>query len=129
MQRVQLNAVHAGLNHLFQRFKTGVDGIKLHPLHIVKGSIMAKAWEAGRLNCIALEDYSVTAGEMIRHTPPEIVYHRISASARRPTLLAPLWCENRWTGMVEIDRYLQENGVQGSALGRPWVPRLPATTA
>ncbi len=26
----------------------GVDGIKLHPLHIVKGSIMAKAWEAGR---------------------------------------------------------------------------------
>ena len=28
--------------------ETGVDGIKLHPLHIVKGSIMAKAWEAGR---------------------------------------------------------------------------------
>ncbi|NYY80894.1 TIGR01212 family radical SAM protein [Escherichia coli] len=27
--------------------ETGVDGIKLHPLHIVKGSIMAKAWEAG----------------------------------------------------------------------------------
>ncbi|BED49789.1 TIGR01212 family radical SAM protein [Escherichia coli] len=32
--------------------ETGVDGIKLHPLHIVKGSIMAKAWEAGRLNGI-----------------------------------------------------------------------------
>ncbi|MDA4750056.1 TIGR01212 family radical SAM protein, partial [Enterobacter hormaechei] len=27
---------------------TGVDGIKLHPLHIVTGSIMAKAWAAGR---------------------------------------------------------------------------------
>jgi radical SAM protein (TIGR01212 family) len=25
---------------------TGVDGIKLHPLHIVTGSIMARAWEA-----------------------------------------------------------------------------------
>ena len=90
---------------------------------------MAKAWEAGRLSGIELDDYTVTAGEMIRHTPPEIVYHRISASARRPTLLAPLWCENRWTGMVEIDRYLQENGVQGAALGRPWVPPLPATAA
>ena len=64
----------------------------------------------------------MTAGEMTRHTPPEIDYHRISASARRPTLLSPLWCENRWTGMVEIDRYLQENGVQGTALGMPWVP-------
>lgn len=102
--------------------ETGVDGIKLHPLHIVKGSIMAKAWEAGRLNGIELEDYTVTAGEMIRHTPPEVIYHRISASARRPTLLAPLWCENRWTGMVELDRYLNEYGVQGSALGRPWLP-------
>ncbi|KAB0880770.1 TIGR01212 family radical SAM protein [Cronobacter muytjensii] len=100
--------------------ETGVDGIKLHPLHIVEGSIMAKAWRAGRLAGIALEEYAVTAGEMIRHTPPEIIYHRISASARRPTLLAPLWCENRWTGMVEIDRYLNQHGVQGSALGRPW---------
>ncbi len=99
---------------------TGVDGIKLHPLHIVKGSIMAKAWQAGRLNGIELEAYTVTAGEMIRHTPPEVIYHRISASARRPTLLAPLWCENRWTGMVELDRYLNEQGAQGSALGRSW---------
>ena len=74
-------------------------------------------------------DYHGDHGGDGRHTPPEIVYHRISASARRPTLLAPLWCENRWTGMVEIDRYLQQNGVQGSALGRPWVPRLPATAA
>ncbi|EIZ9493380.1 TIGR01212 family radical SAM protein [Cronobacter sakazakii] len=100
--------------------ETGVDGIKLHPLHIVEGSIMAKAWRAGRLSGIALDDYTVTAGEMIRHTPPDIIYHRISASARRPTLLAPLWCENRWTGMVEIDRYLNQHGAQGSALGRPW---------
>ena len=81
---------------------------------------MAKAWEAGRLNGIELEDYTLTAGEMIRHTPPEVIIHRISASARRPTLLAPLWCENRWTGMVEPISPLNEHGVQGSALGRPW---------
>ena len=104
---------------------TGVDGIKLHPLHIVKGSTMAKAWEAGRLAGIELDAYPVTAGEMNRHTPPKVIYHRISASARRPTLLAPLWCENRWTGMVELDRYLNQYGVQGSALGRGWVSPSP----
>src|SRR5690606_34842509 len=92
-----------GLGTLEKVDETGVDVIKLHRLPIVKGSIMAKAWEAGRLSGIERDDYTVTAGEMIRHTPPEIVYHRISASARRPTLLAPLWCENRWTGMLEID--------------------------
>ncbi|WP_339026834.1 TIGR01212 family radical SAM protein [Leclercia pneumoniae] len=118
-----------GLETLENVVETGVDGIKLHPLHIVTGSIMAKAWQAGRVNGITLEEYTVTAGEMIRHTPPEVVYHRISASARRPTLLAPLWCENRWTGMVEIDKYLNEQGVQGSALGHAWVSPLASTSA
>lgn len=108
------------LSTLDKVVETGVEGIKLHPLHIVDGSIMAKAWRAGRLSALSLEEYVSTAGEMIRRTPAEIIYHRISASARRPTLLAPLWCENRWTGMVELDRYLRQFGVQGSALGTPY---------
>ncbi|MDU5453205.1 MAG: TIGR01212 family radical SAM protein [Pseudescherichia vulneris] len=101
--------------------ESGVDGLKLHPLHIVTGSTMAKAWQAGRLAGIELDAYTHIAGEMIRHTPPDVIYHRISASARRPTLLAPLWCENRWTGMVELDKYLNAHGAQGSALGKPWL--------
>lgn len=36
----------------------GTDGIKLHPLHIVDGSIMAKSWLAGRIEPIALDDYT-----------------------------------------------------------------------
>jgi len=104
--------------------ETGVDGIKLHPLHIVEGSTMAKSWQAGRLAAIDLQEYAVTAGEMIRHTPLDVVYHRISANARRPTLLAPLWCENRWAGMAAIDKYLQEFGPQGSGLNTPWDPTL-----
>ncbi len=109
------------MNTLEQVVETGVEGIKLHPLHIVTGSTMAKAWQAGRLNGIELDEYVNIAGEMIRHTPNEVIYHRVSANARRPTLLAPLWCENRWTGMLELDRYLLTHGVQGSALGKPWI--------
>ncbi|MDP1217439.1 radical SAM protein, partial [Klebsiella pneumoniae] len=44
-----------GLETVERVVTTGVDGIKLHPLHIVKGSIMAKAWQAGRLDGIELE--------------------------------------------------------------------------
>ena len=117
-----------GQEHCLQTLEnvveTGVDGIKLHPLHIVSGSTMAKGWQAGRLQGIELDEYATTAGEMIRHTPLDVVYHRISANARRPTLLAPLWCENRWTGMGAIDKYLTERGTQGSALGTPWVPAI-----
>ncbi|WP_028023888.1 TIGR01212 family radical SAM protein [Enterovibrio calviensis] len=99
---------------------TGADGIKLHPLHIVEGSIMAKSWRAGRLQAITLQDYADSASEMILRTPSDIVYHRVSASARRPTLLAPEWCENRWLAMTDIARLLTVKGAQGSLIGNPF---------
>lgn len=98
----------------------GTDGIKLHPLHIVDGSIMAKSWQAGRLVAPELEWYVDIASEMIRRTPPEVVYHRVSATARRPTLLAPMWCEQRWLAMTEIGHNLDRLGAQGSLLNQPY---------
>ena len=96
--------------------QTGTDGIKLHPLHVVDGSTLGKAWQAGRLQVPTLAEYVQAATAMIQHTPPEVVYHRVSASARRPTLLAPEWCENRWSAMMAIAARLGEVGGQGSAL-------------
>lgn len=104
------------LQTLSRVIDTGVDGIKLHPLHIVDGSIMAKAWRAGRLLSLELTQYVEMAGEMIRHTPKNIIYHQICANARKPTLLAPDWCANRWLGMNALYQYLCHNGGQGSAL-------------
>ncbi|MFN3016617.1 TIGR01212 family radical SAM protein [Vibrio coralliilyticus] len=99
----------------------GTDGIKLHSLHIVEGSTMAKAWKAGKLNAPSLQQYVNTASAMIRMTPPDIVFHRVSSAARRPTLLAPLWCENRWLAMTKIGDALKHEGAQGSSIGRPFV--------
>ncbi|MGF1708524.1 TIGR01212 family radical SAM protein [Enterovibrio baiacu] len=101
--------------------ETGTDGIKLHPLHIVEGSVMAKSWRAGRLDEITIEDYVESASEMILRTPSNVVYHRVSASARRPTLLAPTWCENRWLAMTGVARALTEKGAQGTLLNDAFV--------
>lgn len=106
------------LSTLEQVIATGTDGIKLHPLHVVEGSTMAKAWRADRLTTLSQTEYADIAAEMIRHTPPEVVYHRVTATARKPTLLAPEWCERRWGVMLDIYRHLEANGPQGSALGR-----------
>ena len=108
------------LETLHRVVETGVEGIKLHPLHVVQGSTFGKAWQAGRLDVLTLEQYVAAAVAMIQHTPPEVVYHRVSASARRPTLLAPAWCENRWTAMTEIAAELARSGPQGQRLGRPF---------
>ncbi len=100
--------------------EVGTDGIKLHGLHIVEGSTMAKAWKAGKLQAPELEEYVSIASELIRMTPPHVVFHRVSSAARRPTLLAPLWCENRWLAMTEIGRALNQDGAQGSLNGQPY---------
>ncbi|MCG9683711.1 TIGR01212 family radical SAM protein [Vibrio sp. Isolate23] len=109
------------LSTLSKVLEVGTDGIKLHSLHIVEGSTMAKAWKAGRLDAPSLEQYVETASAMIRMTPPEIVFHRVSSAARRPTLLAPLWCENRWLAMTELEQTLQRDGAQGSLINQPFV--------
>jgi radical SAM protein (TIGR01212 family) len=94
----------------------GVDGIKLHPLHIVEGSTMAKQWRYKPMPLLTLEQYASAAATLIRHTPEHIIYHRVTAYAKKPMLLAPDWCAYRWDGLVAIVDELREYGGQGSAL-------------
>ncbi|POA97415.1 TIGR01212 family radical SAM protein [Chromobacterium sinusclupearum] len=100
----------------------GVEGLKLHPLMIVRGSRMAAQYRRGEVSPMALEDYADLAACLIRHTPPEVVYHRISATAQAPTLIAPDWCGPRWAALQAIGERLAREGGQGSALGRSWRP-------
>ncbi|QYJ85322.1 TIGR01212 family radical SAM protein [Shewanella mesophila] len=94
----------------------GVDGLKLHPLHVVEGSTMAKAWRAGRLELLSLSDYASSVAELIRYTPKDIIFHRVTAYAKKPILLAPDWCAFRWDGLVAIVDNLEKLGGQGHYL-------------
>ena len=100
----------------------GVEGLKLHPLMIVRGSRMAAQYRRGEVAPMALADYAALAGSLIRATPPEVVYHRVSATAQQPTLIAPDWCGPRWSAIQAIAADLAARGAQGAALGRPWLP-------
>lgn len=117
------------LETLERVLNVGTDGIKLHGLHIVEGSTMAKSWKAGRLEAPTLEEYVDIATEMIQRTPSQIIYHRVSSAARRPTLLSPLWCENRWLAMTEIGRSLNKTGAQGVLINDQYEYTLPILSA
>ena len=99
---------------------THLIGLKLHPLMIVRGSRMAAQHQRGEVSAMTLDDYASLAASLIRHTPPEVVFHRISATAQAPTLIAPDWCGPRWTALQAIGQLLARDGGQGSALGRSW---------
>jgi len=92
----------------------GVEGIKLHPLMIVKGSRMAADYARRLVLPPTLAEYAATAAELIRRTPAEVVFHRISATARTPMLIAPDWCYTSWPAANAICTILAREGAQGS---------------
>ncbi|GAA4881522.1 TIGR01212 family radical SAM protein [Ferrimonas pelagia] len=96
--------------------EVGVDGLKLHPLHVVEDSTMAKQYRADRLPLWQLDTYVKTCGELIRKTPREVVYHRVAAYAKPPELIAPEWCGDKWLALNAIIDDLRLHGGQGSAL-------------
>lgn len=100
----------------------GVEGIKLHPLMIVRGSRMAAQYRRGEITPLELPQYASIAANLIRHTPPEVIFHRVAATAQAPTLIAPEWCAPRWAATQAVADQLAILGPQGSALGRPWSP-------
>jgi len=91
----------------------GVAGLKLHPLMIVKGSSMAAQYARGELAAPLIDDYAAAAADLIRRTPPEVVFHRVTATAREPTLIAPDWCHTSWPAIHAICNDLIRNGIQG----------------
>ena len=95
----------------------GVDGLKLHPLHVVKHTVLAKEWRQGEYQPLTLDEYIRTAVRLIEHTPPEIIYHRLTGSAAEDVLLAPQWCSGKWHVLNGITERLQKsNSRQGAAL-------------
>lgn len=95
----------------------GTDGLKLHPLHVVKGTLLANQWRKGQYTTLRFDDYISTATEIIKHTPVDVVFHRLTATARENILLAPAWCAKKWSVLNAIhDKLHADHAWQGSAL-------------
>ena len=103
----------------------GVDGLKIHPLHVVRHTRLALAWKRGEYRPLDLEDYLETVVEMVRRTPPEVVYHRLTGTAAPEILLAPHWCRWKWRVLNGITRRMAAlDAVQGDRCGRPPLARV-----
>ncbi len=97
----------------------GTDGIKLHPLHVVKGTRLANEWRRGEYVPLPLEDYVQIAADLIERTPWEVVYHRLTGTAPEHLLLAPAWCSHKWPVVNAIVAELARRGSrQGAKAGK-----------
>ncbi len=105
------------LTSLQRVLEHGVDGLKLHPLHVVRGTRLANEWRHGDYRPWPLAAYLETAADLVEHTPPAVVYHRLTGTAAPEILLAPDWCRHKWRVIDGIAATLVRRGSrQGSAL-------------
>ncbi|MDM8567687.1 TIGR01212 family radical SAM protein [Candidatus Halobeggiatoa sp. HSG11] len=102
------------LTSLERILELGVEGLKLHPLHVVKHTVLAKQWRQKEYQPLDKLDYISIATDMIERTPADIVYHRVTATASNDILLAPTWCNEKWAVLNGITTELhQRNSKQG----------------
>lgn len=95
---------HASLDAVLAQ---GVDGLKLHPLHVVKGTQLANQWRRGEYSPLAMGDYLRVAADLIERTPAHIVFHRVTGTAAKDILLAPAWCSQKWNVLNGIEAELR----------------------
>ena len=90
----------------------GVEGLKLHPLHVVKGTRLANEWRAGEYQPWTMERYIEVVADLVEMTPPEVVYHRLTATASKSILLTPQWCNWKWRVLNGIEQELARRGTR-----------------
>ena len=70
---------------------SGVDGVKLQLLHVIKGTDLEKEYRNGRFQVLEMEEYADLVAECIAILPENMVIHRMTGDGDKKTLVAPLW--------------------------------------
>ncbi|HSO58988.1 MAG TPA: TIGR01212 family radical SAM protein [Paenisporosarcina sp.] len=87
--------------------KLDVQGIKIHLLHLLKGTPMIKQYEKGLVEFMDKDDYIGLVVDQLELLPPEMVIHRITGDGPIDLMIGPMWSVNKWDVLNGIDAELE----------------------
>lgn len=94
--------------------KLDVQGIKIHLLHLLKGTPMVKQYEKGMLEFLDKDAYINLVADQLEVIPPEMVVQRITGDGPIDLMIGPMWSVNKWEVLNGIDAELaRRNSWQG----------------
>ena len=97
--------------------RLGVDGVKLHLLHVLRGTDLEAEYRAGRVQTLDLDAYLTILERCLENLPPRVVIHRLTGDGAKRDLVAPVWSADKKRVLGEINRRFDADGLlQGSAL-------------
>lgn len=115
--------------HLLNRL--GIDGVKLHNLHVIKNTVLEKIYRAGAFSLLGREEYVSLLVDFLELLSPEIVIHRLTGETYRELTVAPEWSLNKIATLNAIQKELEErNSWQGKVYFKgPAIESQPTAAA
>jgi len=84
-----------------------VQGIKIHSLLALKGTVLGDLYEKGEISMMSREDYATTVCDILEVLPQEMVIQRLTADGYSDIFLGPEWARNKMAVLNAIDRELE----------------------
>lgn len=90
------------------------DAMKIHLLHVIRGTRLAELYENGEYEPMSFDTYIDTVIRQLELLPPETVIERITGDGDKSKLLAPLWSRDKIRVLGTIDKKMaRRNTWQG----------------
>jgi len=97
--------------------KLKLDGIKIHPLHVVKNTVLEKMVYEGKYRFLKIEEYVELVISFLEHLWPNTVIQRLTANCPEELLVGPEWINEKQKLLRMIDEKMEEeNTWQGKFL-------------
>ncbi|HWQ40430.1 MAG TPA: TIGR01212 family radical SAM protein [Desulfosporosinus sp.] len=94
--------------------KMPLQGIKIHLLHVLRGTPLATMYQCEPFDLMTKEDYVSLVVDVLEILPSEMVIHRLTGDGPPDDLIGPLWSRKKWEVLNAIDAELvRRNTWQG----------------
>lgn len=98
--------------------KLDIQGVKIHMLHIVRDTDLAKMYEENPFHVLTRDEYVNIVCDQLELLRPEIVINRITGDPKKEDLIEPSWLLKKFCVLNEIDKELvRRDSYQGKKLG------------
>ena len=88
--------------------KKHIDGIKIHGLHILKGTRIAIEYENSPFKIMSLKEYTQVLISCLKLLPKDTVIHRITGDGDKRTLIEPQWSADKKKVLNYINKKIRE---------------------
>lgn len=87
-------------------------GIKIHSLHILKNTKIAKEYFDTLFHIFSLEEYVDIVVTILKNLPKNIVVHRITGDGKKEEVIEPIWSLNKRAVLNEIEKELKRRDLK-----------------